>query len=278
MLYAAGEFDWDVVNEHINARELIAPPCMLVRENQGKSGDWFLATYNTPSEVAEAFKIKRNVLPTRFGVGANQPAAFERQFNGLMMVTTFTVILMFAILWAFNFNKPEKEVFHENYIPQRDSAGWGGGSYKTINTGSFKVDGPTALNVELRSDVSNEWMEVPITLINDKTGQFYDFSKAIEFYHGYEDGESWTEGSRDANAVLSNIPSGYYHLSIEPASDGRGDEGLEVVITQNTILWSNFFIFLLLIAVYPIFQFVRRAYFDRQRWSNSDYSPYDRDN
>lgn len=275
LLYAVGEFDWDISNEHINARELIAPPYMLVRENQGKGGDWFLATYKSPSEIAGAFKIKRNVLPTRFGVGANQPSPFEKQAKGMVLATSLTVILMLVITWSFNHNKPEKEVFHENYIPVKDSSGWNGGTYKTITTGSFKVEGLAALNIKLRSDVSNEWMEVPVTLINDKTGKFYEFSKAIEFYHGYADGESWSEGDQEANAVLSNIPSGDYHLSIEPASDGRGDEGLEVVITQNTTLWSNFVIFLLIILIYPVFQAIRKQYFDRQRWSNSDYSPYD---
>ncbi|MCO4292189.1 DUF4178 domain-containing protein [Solitalea sp. MAHUQ-68] len=274
ILYATGEFDWNILEDRITAKEYISPPLMLIKEDIRKTEEWYLATYKSASEIAEAFKIDASLLPQTFDVGANEPSKSSVHLKGLKMLSFWTAILLLIITLAYSHFSPEKTVFDEQYTLSKDSTNWGGGGYKTITTSSFNITGPTALNIQLRSYLDNHWMEVPVILINDKTGKFYEFTKAIEYYHGYEGGESWSEGGNEENAVLSNIPSGTYHMAIEPSSDSTGEATLSILVSQNTELWSNFFICLLIIAIAPVIQSIRNYLFETNRWANSDYSPY----
>jgi hypothetical protein len=45
--------------------------------------------------------------------------------------------------------------------------------------------------------VDNSWANVGLGLVNEKTNEIVYASKDIEEYHGYEDGENWSEGRRD---------------------------------------------------------------------------------
>jgi hypothetical protein len=52
---------------------------------------------------------------------------------------------------------------------------------------------------------------------------------------------------------------------------------LRVAVTTNVTLWMNLFVTCLLLCIYPIYCWVRMQNFEKQRWMNSDYSPYDTD-
>jgi len=46
-------------------------------------------------------------------------------------------------------------------------------------------------------------------------------------------------------------------------------------VVKNVTLWSNFWIILLLLAIFPALQYYRERNFEKRRWMNSDYSPYE---
>ncbi|UKJ06485.1 DUF4178 domain-containing protein [Solitalea lacus] len=274
IIYALGEFDWNILEDNIACREFIAPPFMLVHEKQGNNSDWFMATYKSSTEVAEAFSIENKLLPAKIGIGANEVSSMEKQQNGIIKITLMAILFLFLYHVFCAYSNESAVLFDQNIFPERDSSSWGSTNFKAITTKSFKVNGPTVLDIYLKSEVDNNWVEVPVTLVEEKTGKFYEFTKAIEYYHGSEDGESWSEGSKSTDATLSRIPTGIYHLIIEPSSDSLFPNSVRVTVNKNNTVWSNFFLISLLLISVPVLQFFRINQFDKNRWMNSDYSPY----
>ena len=92
-----------------------------------------------------------------------------------------------------------------------------------------------------------------MALVNVETGEALDFGLELSYYAGVEDGEAWTEGSRDARELLPSVPPGKYVLRIEPEG---GDAGQAVPYTVRvrrdvTRVWYPL-LALLLLLVPPI--------------------------
>ena len=147
------------------------------------------------------------------------------------------------------------------------------GTGRVMVSPSFTVAHQSTLDIDLVATLSNQWLELPVSLVNEQTGQGFEFTKNIEFYSGVESGESWSEGGRNASALLSRIPAGRYHLNFYPFTEAGVRPTIKVRVTANPTLWSNFFICLLLILLYPAFQLWRSISFETQRWSESDFAP-----
>ena len=60
-----------------------------------------------------------------------------------------------------------------------------------------------------------------MALVNENNGEEVYASKDIEYYHGYTDGENWTEGSNSEDFNLCGVAAGKYHLTITPSKAAR---------------------------------------------------------
>ncbi len=80
-------------------------------------------------------------------------------------------------------------------------------------TPTFQLDGRNS-NVELtiHTDLDNNWAYFNFALINDQTGQTFDFAREVSYYHD-SDG---SEGSRNNSVIVPSVPSGQYYLRVEP--------------------------------------------------------------
>jgi hypothetical protein len=139
----------------------------------------------------------------------------------------------------------------------------------------FELDGrPSAVRVETTTDVDNQWVGVGYALVNDDTGQTYEFAREVSYYHGVDQGESWSEGSRLDGVTLPRIPSGRYFLRVEPEGDRTGRPvryRVRVIRDAPTSIW--FLAALVLIVIPPVASTWRSATFERQRWAESDHAP-----
>ncbi|KUG08533.1 DUF4178 domain-containing protein [Solirubrum puertoriconensis] len=277
VLYAVGEYDYDVFDdEKLFVAEYISPPHMLVEEKErfGKKQQWYRAEHIEPKAVAKAFGVPSHEMPWRSGTGAVQPAPGEDTWLPLLRFTLFMCMLTVVAQFFMSATNPSNLLVNENFSTQPDTArGSTAGPSANIVTHSFEVHGPTAIAVDINAYVDNAWLELPVTLVNEKTGQSYEFTKSIEYYHGYEGGESWSEGSTSADAVLAEVPSGRYHINIYPASQGGMPTTFSLRVTENATLQSNLFLLLGALFVYPAILFLRRRFHEQQRWENSDYGP-----
>jgi hypothetical protein len=69
-------------------------------------------------------------------------------------------------------------------------------------------------------DVDNSWANVGIGLVNEKTNEVVYASKDIEQYSGYEDGESWSEGSKSEDFNICGVAAGTYHFLVSAEKEG----------------------------------------------------------
>lgn len=283
-----GEFDWDVLSDNARTYEYIAPPLMISREGQGTYAQYYWGEYIEPREVAEAFGLDIDTFPEKIGIGANQPSAHTRDFGVLLMYSVLAVVAMLLFQVVVGMLKPEQELLNSDFDitfdkgpAQFDSTGvissqTGTHEFRPFLTPSFKLaDGPSPLEITVGSDVDNNWLEATVILINDQTNESWEVTKGIEYYHGWEDGESWSEGSNEMSIVLSAIPEGKYHLNIYPVSGDPSQTDVHIRVVSNVTLWRNIFMTILILCPYPLYCWFRMRTFEKRRWMNSDYSPFD---
>ncbi|OOQ57551.1 DUF4178 domain-containing protein [Mucilaginibacter pedocola] len=302
-----GEFDWDILFEKPKTSEFIAPPQILYKEHvpNYSRAQFYLGRYAEPEEIADAFKIDVNTFPERVGIGANQPSAAAKRWFAINKFFPVIIILLAAIGFAASYISPKVPLLETTHVMERDTTK--ADEFKPFITPSFELTKQSALDFKINADVDNNWAEATVVLVNEKDNQSWEVTESIEYYHGYEDGESWSEGSQQTDVLLSAIPAGKYHLNVYPAAGAppapvtvpattsfsadsavvantggstasyAAGPALHISATANPIIWKNFFVSLLLLCIYPAFAWYRMRAYEKKRWMNSDYSPYEDD-
>jgi hypothetical protein len=268
---AVGEFDTTLSNGSILVREYIAPPTMYSAEfNSNNELVWFKGEFIANTDVYEGLQLVNNSMPEVFGVGPLQTQSFRVDQSFMSMLTMIIVVLFFGTQIALDvFSK--KEMVYQNTFVLPDSL-----LSKGINTASFELTQSSSnLQFTIESPVNNSWFEAAITLVNDRNGVEYAFEKGVEYYYGYTEGESWSEGDRQADVILSSIPSGKYHLNIFPSFGVQSTEQTFAVSVVNDVpMWRNFFILVFVLLIYPLMVWWRSTNFEKDRWNNSPHNPY----
>jgi hypothetical protein len=270
VLYAQGEFlsDEVYISEDSEVHEYIAPPYLFINQTSDYKDEWMKGHYIDSATVAKAFKLPKEKIPVKTGFGYTQPIISSFSESTLINVIV-AVVLLLGGLQLFSTMDSRRKVFSHNFNKSQLT------DQKMFSTESFLLeDGTKSLQIEMDAPIDNDWLYASFTLVNETDGTEHEFSKEIEYYHGVTDGESWSEGSTQADAFLSRIPEGRYHINIFPEFSLSGDY-FNINVYRNEPIYSNFFLALLAIALFPIFYFVRKYYKEQQRWSDSDYSPYD---
>ena len=276
VLDAEGEFDWNVIeDERLVTYEYVAAPYILINEQKGDRPSWFIGQYVSVADLCEAFEIKKEGLPAREHPGHFNPKTFYPRWRPLLNFSVVMVSLVIVVSMVDAFVKPTKRVFGGQYNCELDTGANPG--CKPVITPPFDIDGPASVAVALSSaTVDNNWMEIPFVLVNDNTGKAYEVDKVLEYYHGYDDGESWDEGSKAGTVALSSVPSGSYHLNIYPALDINVAQGAEfdISVNQHVFKTSNFLFTLMLLILYPFIQEIRKYRFEHSRWFDSEYGEF----
>jgi hypothetical protein len=265
-----GEFSTNISKrERAMVYEFIAPPEILIREISDDEENWYHGKYIDANTIWRAFNLDTSP-PVKQGVGATQPLKFSDNFPLLKKVTLLAVFLITCLQILNYYTSDSVVVFNQAYRAGQSN------EVRPIVTPSFDLSGGISnLEFTLSANVQNEWFETQIALINDLTGEEYNFENGVEYYSGYSGGESWSEGSNSSSKVLSSIPDGKYHMNIFPYKPyTTGEIYFTLSVKRDVLMWSNFFLFLFLILIYPAIQWIRVASFESRRWMNSDYAPY----
>lgn len=270
VVFAKGEFFFDVfgITESTVNSEFIAPPHMLALEKSHDSILWCQGEYFKPKEIAKAFSIPASKLPRKEGVGYTQP--FNSSYSDKSLILFCVLVFLIALLAQVTLSSSAED----KVVFQRDYHDTDLQDQKMIATSSFDLTGDMR-NVEIYiyAPVENNWFFSEFTLINDDTGDEYNFTKEVEFYSGYDEGYRWTEGSHTAEAILSMIPAGRYHINIYPEFNFN-NHAFSMTVKRDVPVSTNFYVTAIALLLFPAFYFVRKNYLERKRWSDSDYSPY----
>jgi Zn finger protein HypA/HybF involved in hydrogenase expression len=295
--YVEGEFYWKVsVGELARATDYVAPPLMLSKEvpiaagTRGKRAalsaeevNWSLGTYTPLKEIERKFNVN---LPSPTTVAPNQPWPHRKIYAywGLLLLAAFFVGL-FALAAA-----PRATVFTQSYTlqpnptptpgatPAAPDADSGSEKAQVIFTDPIPLKGRRNIVVTGRANVDNNWLYIEGDLINEETGLIQQFELPIEYYYGVEDGESWSEGDREQTVYLPALPEGKYTMRLEAQWENWNQSAppqFSVRVEQGAPRLTNLLIVLVVLSVIPLLFAWRHLQFNRRRWADSAFNPYE---
>ncbi len=269
--YVLGEFPWQVrVGEKANVLDFVSPPRILSAETMEGETTWSVGEYMSGDQVWKAFQLSGKP-PSAVGVFENQPSPFKGiskklwQTCGALLVTVVVMAIIFSVLAR------NEEVFSQTYTydPRVKSEA-------SFVTDVFELKGHTSdVEVSIGTNLSNNWAYFNLALINEDTGEAFDFGREVSYYYGRDEDGPWTEGSQEDEAILPAVPSGRYYLRVEP--DMTGAIAVPVAYTlhvrRDVPRAGFFFLAGLMLLLPPLVVSWRSLSFEHLRWQESDYAP-----
>jgi hypothetical protein len=264
--YVIGEFPWRVaIDESAQVDDYVAPPRMVSRERTQNEETWTVAEYVEPAEIAAAFALKTD-LPKPVGVFANQPNPHEARHRSVCSLFWKVALAGFAIHLLLLLFGPGGTLLKQelSFAKNEDEP-------KVMP--EFKLTGEAnRLEIAHHAAITNNWLGLNMTLVNKDTGHAWQESREISRYEGVDGGESWSEGSRDAEIVFADLPAGTYVLAIEHDMDpNSGPLRSQLVVARPGPRWSSLILFWLALVPFPIWTRIRRGAFEVKRWAESDH-------
>lgn len=235
MVECVGEIPYDVVQRaRSRTFEWISVNSIYIEELDPKSK--IKTDYR--AEYIDAKVIKKEFAKKYIDTSNNHHPLLP--YNGPKLRTLIGSTFVFALvtlLALMYFNQaPKSIVLEETYPVNIENVSVG-----EIVTEEFEIrptdvfNGKTNLDIQLNTMLSNNWLDLFITLVNVKTGKTITLNKTLEYYSGVEDGYSWSEGGNSANLLLSSIDTGKYRLVLEPFNDRTSTEKSLTIFPKNEV-------------------------------------------
>lgn len=273
--FVVGEFPWAVrVGETNEVDDYVAPPRMLSSEMTEGEINWSLGSYVEAAAVYQAFH-PQVAPPQATGVFANQPPPQAGRASGAWSMF-FKLMLAWAVLLAiFTFTASNKEVFRASHrFSQADP-----GEHSFV-TPVFDLEGRGNAEIELRTDLSNNWAYFNLALLRDDGAQGYDFGREVSYYSGSDSDGAWSEGKAKDSVTLPRVPAGRYYLRVEPEMDAQASAkaasgttmNYEIVVRRDVPDTWMFWLGLPLLLIPPIVVSVRASADESRRWQASNYA------
>jgi hypothetical protein len=257
--YVLGEFPWRVhVGDTADCQDFVAAPFMLSSEATAGETTWSLSEYVTGREIWKAFKLPGSP-PVAYGTFANQPSP-HKGAGAAWRAWFWLNVALLALAIAFAIVSPSKEVFKDSYelAPRA-------GNEPSFVTPPFTLSGRDS-NVQLRihTDLKDSWVYFSFSLINQQTGQAYDFAREVSNYTD--------EGSPNNSVIIPNIPSGQYYLRVEPELDSSNKLlHYDLTLRRDVPNYVFFWIAAVLLLIPPVLKTMRATSFETARWRESDF-------
>jgi len=269
--FVLGEFPWQVrVGEHAGVTEYIKPPRVLAAEKTANEVTWSLGEYIYGSEIWKAFNLPGSA-PEAIGVYENQPSPVHVNVKAVWGAFLAFSLLLLVLLAGFDLAAHKTLAFQGSY---RFESGEPKGEASFV-TDVFSLEGRTSnVKVSTTASMDNNWIYLDYALINQDTGQAWDFGREVSYYHGYDSDGSWTEGSTHDSVVIPSVPAGHYYLRIEPEGDPKHPPIPYSVEVQRDVPVPGFFGIAFLALLLPAIAVTWRSLsFERARWAESDHPP-----
>jgi Domain of unknown function (DUF4178) len=269
--FVLGEFPWAVrVGEQATLTDFVHPPRVLSREKTAGEVAWSIGEYLHGSDVWNAFRLPGSP-PEAIGVYENEPSPVSTNVKTLWAAFAGFALFLLILMIGFEAQAKREPVFSSSYTLDR---GQPVGEVSFV-TDTFELTGRTSsVEVTTSAPVKNNWIYLNYALINQDTGQAWDFGREVSFYSGYDSDGSWSEGSQTDSVIVPSVPPGHYYLRIEPEADPRHPPITYSVSVKRDVPVIGFYaIGFLVLLIPPIVLTLRSVSFERARWSESDHPP-----
>ena len=275
--FVIGEFPWQVkIGETVSIADYVAPPKMLSSETTENEVTWSRGEYVEGKDIWAAFQLP-GAAPIAIGVYSNQPVLPQTAppARPWKLFFVFAALLM-GMMIVFSAIARQETVLDRTYTYRPLATG-----EKSFVTLPFELKGNSA-NLEVNvtgNGLDNAWAFIGMALINEQTGQAFDFGRQISYYHGVDGGESWTEDNRNSFTTLPNIPGGRYYLRLEPETEAPAAGAAvslvpiqyKVKLVRDVPFYFRYFIGLFLLLLPLPFLGRKGPNLEDLRWKESDY-------
>jgi hypothetical protein len=269
--FVLGEFPWQVrVGEHAVVTDYVHPPRVLSSEKLDKEVTWSIGEYMYGREIWETFKLPGSP-PDAVGVYENQPSPVTINVTSIWLAFAAFAVFLLVLMAGFDLRAKKEPVLHKTYQYDRAEAK----GEPSFVTDVFELTGRTSnIQVKTAAPVDNHWIYLNYALIDQDTGQAWDFGREVSYYHGHDSDGSWTEGKQEDSVVIPTVPPGHYYLRIEPEADpSLPSISYTVDVIHDVPVFGIYGIALLVLLVPPLLISWRAFTFERSRWSESDHPP-----
>ena len=183
-----GEFPWQIrVGDCVGDRDFVSPPYMLSAETTPGEVTWSFAEYTPGKQIWAAFQLPGSP-PQPSGVFANQPSPYEGKAGSAWRTWLWLNVALLAIALLFSITSTDRQVFQNTYLFTPGSK-----TDAAFVTPTFELTGRDSnVEISIRTDLINNWAYFNFALINEDTGQDFDFGREVSYYRD-SDG---SEGSR----------------------------------------------------------------------------------
>jgi hypothetical protein len=270
---AVGEFSEDIIdNKYRKIYEFINPPFIFSIEADGKDRITYAGEYLRQKKLVKLFPDVGLASPPRIGVGNCQPFYLgidPPRFLRLSIIFMICTIPFYIIL------SPPSGVKSLALLETTltDSV-----RTRELVSPTFDVKGSLSqvLRLELYSSIENDWVSADIGLVNEVTGEEKSFFHDLEYYHGYDEDGSWSEGDPKRTSHLNSIEPGKYHIEANISGSGTNKPTiyrLEVYPDRPTSI--NYLVLLGLLAIICALLMFADKKFEESRYGITGYDDED---
>ncbi|GAA5149502.1 DUF4178 domain-containing protein [Prosthecobacter algae] len=262
-----GEFYWRVRNgERALLTDYVSPPYILSKEEMPGLNEitWSAGEYVEPEEVQKAFVPAGSTLPRPSGTYLNQPNPHGRRWKEVRATFIFTLIAYILIQVLFMGWGTPRHIAHTGIDYQGTRPG------ETLVSEPFKLDGSSApLHITATGLLlTDTYLGLKGSLVESKTQRSFPVAFPLANYTTAPD------GSRQ-KITLPAIPSGEYVLRLTPdAAATLPNASVTFTIERGGLFWSNFWLGLFIICLWPVWNMMRSGSFEKRRWYESEFNPY----
>jgi hypothetical protein len=267
IVYIDGALPWIAkVNDKVEYTDVIKPPFLYSQErhftsnNEIKEIEYSLSEYIPYLDIYTSFGQEISAIP--YTVGAAEPYK-PLPKEGLVKWLSIFVGILFLGSTCFG-GGDSKQILKEEFNLYQIQK-------KEILTSPFQVSkADEALEIRLKANVKNSWVGLGVAI--------YDVAKqevmaaddvGVEYYEGYEDGESWSEGSTEEVIYWKVKDPGQYKLLItSPESETSSGTKVGVTIYNGaTRVYPNLIVSMLWFLFAGIL-FWKKRNFESKRWAD----------
>ncbi|RME93034.1 MAG: DUF4178 domain-containing protein [Candidatus Hydrogenedentota bacterium] len=270
-VYVLGEFNYKVsLEEIVKVYEYINPPESITAESYRGEVVWSHATYVEPKKIAQAFqKPELNRKPS--GVASNQVNPYKGKTKWAILLAFGLTLLAGFVSYSFE-SRYEKKIIQENTLVKntRGLPVKREGNYRyyeiSQELGEVEFKKKQNFRFQLKANVDNSWVYATIFVIDEAKNKGVVFTKEISYYWGYDDGESWSEGSQEEELITRTFPPGKYFLFATFQTNIKGDVEIHYKIDTDYPPTSTWFVLnFLWIWAFPFFIFAKKLSFEKRR-------------
>ena len=269
--YIEGELTWvPKIGDSVHVIDGIAPPHGFSLAMSDDEIETELQTYLNRKEVLESFGFADDLRAPN-GVHAIQP--FEPGAFHSAAAKAAKYFLPIAAVGALGLMIAGGGSTVARATIQNTAAG-GALSFEAPSTSRL-------MSIEMRAPLRNQWSWYDMTLVHNESGEEVEFGSGLQYYSGYDGGESWSEGSQTATMRFKPPQSGQYTLRIASAplenNVSRTDRAqfaanapLSVEVRQNVFVSRYFTILAVVLGLIYGSLKLREWMFESARWGGGE--------